>query len=346
MAIALDNLSQIGGTDAYITPLGFGGASVGNLYRATSDETAFETMKRSLENGIKYIDTAPHYGHGLSETRIGSFLSRHAGPDPILSTKVGRILVPAGPDGPPDYGFVDPLPYDHVFDYSYDGVLKSFDESCKRLGVEKVDILYMHDIGELTHGPETHPALFRDAMDGGFRAMDKLKSDGRVKAIGLGVNEWEVCLESFAHADFDVFMLAGRYTLLEQEPLDTLFPECNRRNVSIVNASPFNSGLLAKRPDESSTYNYGKAPKEIIKRAQRIFEVCEAHGCNTQAAAMQFAVAHPAIAGIVSGMSKPHYIETSTAWMTEELPESLWSDLKSEKLLRPDAPCPSSDKSR
>lgn len=345
MSIDLTDLSQIGKTKAALPPLGFGGASVGNLYRAISDAQAFETLAQSLEHGIRYIDTAPRYGHGLSEVRIGKFLSQDTGPRPILSTKVGRLLVPAGDDEIEDCGFADPLPFNPVYDYSYDGILKSFDASCERVGVDKFDILYMHDIGRATHGDDAHPALFAQAMDGGFKAMDKLKSDGRVKAIGLGVNESGVCQESFAHADFDVFMLAGRYTLLEQEPLDTLFPECARRGVSIVNASPFNSGLLAKRPNADSHYNYGKAPEAIITTAQRIFDVCDAHGCNAQAAAMQFALAHPVIAGIVSGMSKPEYITTGVAWMTENLPDSLWSDLKSEGLLREDAPCPVSNAS-
>ncbi|MGJ8561368.1 MAG: aldo/keto reductase [Litorimonas sp.] len=341
MSIDAKDLSQIGETNAFITQLGFGGASVGNLYRAISDQQAFDVLQQSYDKGIRYLDTAPHYGHGLSEVRIGKFLSGCQGQTPILSTKVGRILVPAGEDGPGDYGFVDPLPFDHIFDYSYDGILKSFDDSCERLSVDAIDILYMHDIGKVTHGEDAHPALFAEAMDGGFKAMDQLKSDGRVKAIGLGVNEWEVCMETFGHADFDVFMLAGRYTLLEQEPLDTLFTECVHRNVSIVNASPFNSGLLAKRPTKDSPYNYGAAPKDIIRRARRIFDVCDAHGCSAQAAAMQFALAHPAIAGIVSGMSQPRYITTSLAWLAEDIPNSLWSDLKSDGLLRGDAPCPS-----
>ncbi|CAN0314705.1 unnamed protein product, partial [Chrysoparadoxa australica] len=175
--------------------------------------------------------------------------------------------------------------------------------SCERLGVEQLDILYMHHIGAATHGSKQHSFLFKQAMDEGFRAMSELKCDGRVKAIGLVVNEWEVCMESFGHADFDVFMLAGRYTLLEQTVLETFFPECERRGVSIVNASPFNSGLLARRPDKSSHYNYCVAPVDIIVRATRFFDICASHGVNTQAAAIQFAGAHPVVVSVVSGMS-------------------------------------------
>ena len=333
-------MSKVARTEAAITRLGFGGASVGNLYRASSNEQANAVLAAAIDQGVTYIDTAPHYGHGLSEVRIGKFLKSIDRSQVQLSTKVGRLLVPAGEEGPGDYGFVDPLPFDHIFDYSYDGVLQSFDESCVRLGVETLDILYMHDIGAVTHGPERHPDLFKIAMDGGYRAMAHLKETGRVKAIGLGVNEWDVCMESFAHADFDVFMLAGRYTLLEQTPLETFFPECAKRSVSILNASPFNSGLLARRPDETAHYNYAAAPPQIVRRAQRIFDVCEAHGANAQAAAIQFALAHPVIVGIVNGMSAPNRVTSTVDWFREELPASLWSDLVSENLLSADAPIP------
>ena len=311
-----------------MTNLGFGGASIGNLYRASSDKVALETLHEAVANGITYIDTAPHYGHGLSEVRIGQFLKEYDRADLTLSTKVGRILEPSGPEGPPDHGFVDPLPFTQVFDYSYDGIMRSFDESCDRLGVDHIDILYMHDIGEMTHGQEKHAAMFREAMSTGIKAMEELKAAGRTKAIGLGVNEWQVCQQSFEHANFDIFMLAGRHTLLEQPALDQLFPECEKRNVSVVCASPFNSGLLAKRPSASSNYNYSTAPPDLISKANEIFQICQSMGVNAQAAAMQFPLLHPCVISVVSGMSTAKRVCQAIAWLNETVSTDVWTALR------------------
>lgn len=332
---------DIGTTGVTVTALGFGGASVGNMYRVSPEDVAQGALAAALEGGMNYFDTAPLYGFGLSETRFGRFLAARTPASPLtLSTKVGRVMEPAGPDGPPDDIFVDPLPYQPVYDYSYDGVMRSFAQSQERLGVDRIDVLYMHDIGRVTHGEKAHPELFREAMEGGYRAMAELKANGCTSAIGLGVNEWEVCEESFAHADFDVFMLAGRYTLLEQDALETFLPECTKRGVSVVCAGPFNSGLLARRPDPASHYNYSDVPPELAARTQRIFDVCEAHGASTQAAALQFPLAHPAIVTVVGGMATAERVERSLAWMKTPTPDGVWRDLRSEGLVRADAPVP------
>lgn len=329
---------RIGREGPTVSVLGFGGASVGNLYRASTDEVAAAAMERASSLGIRYFDTAPFYGHGLSEVRMGEFLSSGDGSGIALSTKVGRLLDPVAPDDVPDNGFADPLPFRPVFDYSYDGVMRSFDDSCRRLKTDRFDILYMHDIGAMTHGAEAHPSLFRQAMDEGYPAMRDLKDQGRVGAIGLGVNEWEVCEQSFAHAEFDVFMLAGRYTLLEQQPLDSFLPECTRRGVSVVCASPFNSGLMARRPDAHSKYDYGAAPADLAARANRIFDICEQHGVPAQAAALHFPLLHPAVVSVVNGMSSARRVEQTLAWFDCDTPEDVWSALKAEGLVRSDAP--------
>lgn len=329
---------RVGQTDVALSLLGFGGASVGNLYRASTDEDAQAALAAGVDAGLTYIDTAPFYGHGLSETRFGTFLGGVDRAGVQLSTKVGRVLDPAGPEGPPDNGFVDPLPLTPRYDYSYDGVMRSFEDSLARMGVETIDVLYMHDIGAMTHGEDAHPALFKQAMSGGYRAMAELKRAGRVGAIGLGVNEWQVCAESFAHADFDIFMLAGRYTLLEQEPLDSFLPECAKRGVSIVAAAPFNSGLLARRPDAHSHYNYGAVPDDLRTRAHAIFDICEAHGTTAQTAALQFALLHPCVVSVVSGMASAARVAGTSNWFHQPVPSGVWRDLKTQGLLHPDAP--------
>ena len=326
--------------DLEICGLGFGGASVGNLYSATSNDVADATICEAVDNGITYIDTAPHYGHGLSEVRIGQFLKNRDRSSVTLSTKVGRVLEPSGPEGPPDHGFVDPLPFTQVYDYSYDGVMRSFEQSCNRLGVDSVDILYIHDIGALTHGQDRHPELFREAMSGGVKAMEELKRGGQTKAIGLGVNEWEVCVESFEHADFDIFMLAGRHTLLEQPAMDTFMPECERRGVSVVCASPFNSGLLATRPTKHSKYNYATAPEDIIARANKIFDICQKMGVNAQAVALQFPLLYPCITSVVTGMSSAKRVRQSISWWKETIPDNVWVALQDNGFIDARIPIP------
>ena len=280
-------------------------------------------MAEAIEVGFSYFDTAPHYGHGLSEVRIGQFLRDLDGDRPVLSTKVGRILEPSGPEGPPDHGFVDPLPFTQRFDYSYDGVMRSFEDSCRRMGVDRFDALFMHDIGQATHGDDG-PALFAQAMDGGYRAMDELRSTGATGAIGLGVNEWQVCEASFAHADFDVFMLAGRYTLLEQEPLASFLPACLKRGVSVICAGPLNSGLLASRPSTASMYNYAPVPPEVLARATRLFDFCDAQAVPIQAAALQFPLLHPAVVSVVSGMSTAERVRVTAGWARHPIPAEFW----------------------
>lgn len=323
-------------------PLAFGGAAVGNLFEAVTDEQADGTIAAALSAGLTYIDTAPHYGFGLSEKRIGRALATHdKGARTVVSTKVGRTLVstPDADVGQLRQAFVTPEPFESRFDYSYDAVMRSFDESCGRLGRERIDILYAHDLGRATHG-HAHPALFAQFLDGGYRAMRELRDEGRVGAIGLGVNEWQVCVEAIEAADLDVILLAGRYTLLEQSPLDRFFPACEARGVAVMIGGPYNSGILAAGTRGAAHYDYGAVPPAVMERVAALERVCDAHAVPLAAAALQFPLAHPQVVSVIAGLKTPTEVEQAKAMIAWRIPASLWSDLQDEGLVRRDAPPP------
>ncbi|WBY07860.1 aldo/keto reductase [Sphingomonas sp. 7/4-4] len=272
--------------------LGFGAGAIGNLYRAMRDEDAAATVRSAWDAGLHYYDTAPHYGFGLSEKRLGRALAE-VNPEQraIVSTKVGRRLdpVPPGTDlSVPRQAFVTPEPFESVFDYSYDAVMRSYEASRARLRRDRIHILYAHDIGRMTHGDD-HPRRFAEFMEGGYRAMRELRDSGAVGAIGLGVNETQVCEEVMAVGEIDLVLLAGRYTLLEQEALETFLPLCERRGVRIVLGGPYNSGILAKgvRGGGELHYNYEPAPPAIVARVGAIEDICAAHDVPLAAAALQ-----------------------------------------------------------
>lgn len=319
---------------------GFGAAGLGNLYKATDDATARATMDAGWDDGVRYFDTAPFYGFGLSERRVGDALRERPREEYLLSTKVGRLLQPN--DAPSErHGFVSPMPFEVVFDYSYDGVMRSFEHSLHRFGLSRIDILYMHDIGSFAHG-EANARLFPIAMDGGYRAMAELRASGQVGAIGLGVNEIAVCEASFAHADFDLFMLAGRYTLLDQSPLDGFFDACLARGVGIVAAGVYNSGILATGTGGEPTpfYEYQPAPPAIVERTRRIETICVRHGVSLPAAALQFASAHPAVLTSVIGTASPARVHDTTHLARVPIPAAFWAELRADGLIRSDAPVP------
>ena len=255
-----------------IDALGFGCASLGNLYHEVNDEEASNILTTARASGYRYFDTAPHYGQGLSERRVGDALRGSS--DYVLSTKVGRLLRPAG-YAAKRHGFLSPMPFDIEYDYSYDGVMRSFEDSLQRLGLDRIDILFMHDIGPVTHGDDDD-RLFPIAMDGGYRAMDELRRSRRVSAIGLGVNEYEVCERALEHGDWDCFLLAGRYTLLEQTSLDTFLPKCIDRNCSIVIGGAYNSGILATGVGGRGPWNYDyvPAPEDVVRKVAAIEGIC------------------------------------------------------------------------
>ena len=315
--------------------LGFGGAAVGNLYAPMSDAEARAVIDAALTADIGYFDTAPHYGFGLSEARLGQAL---AGREVMISTKVGRRLEPVQVTQRERHGFVDAAPFKPVFDYGYDGVMRSFEDSLRRLKRDRVDVLLAHDLGRATHG-QSHASHMRDFLEGGYRAMRELRDAGAVSAIGLGVNEQAVCEEVLDHADVDVFLLAGRYTLLEQTALESFLPRCVARGVGIVIGGPFNSGALVETT-ATLHYNYETAPAEIVERVGRLRRICAAHGAPLAAAALQFPLAHPAVLSVIPGMATPAQVADAIRWLDVAIPPALWADLRSEGLVRADAPIP------
>ena len=331
---------RIGNTNVSVETLGFGCASLGNLYHTVTDDEASQIMDTAWSSGFRYFDTAPHYGQGLSERRVGDALRAHQGRDYTLSTKVGRLLVPAG-YASERHGFLSPMPFDIVYDYSYDGIMRSFNESLQRLGLDRVDILYMHDIGAVTHGAD-NDRLFAIAMEGGYRAMDELRRDGAVSAIGLGVNEYEVCEAALDHGDWDCFLLAGRYTLLEQEALNTFLPKCIDRNCSIVVGGAYNSGILATgvRGEGPVYYNDEEAPREVVDKVARIEAICEEFDIPLPAAALQFPLAHSAVASVIPGVGKVSRIGQTLDLFHQNIPDGFWAALKERGLMRADAPVP------
>lgn len=317
---------------------GFGAAPLGNLYRARSDDECERMLDAAWARGFRYFDTAPLYGFGLSERRLGAFLQTRPRKEFVISTKAGRVLkANAGTHEQRAY-FIDADPFEPHFDYSYDGIMRSYEASLARLGLDRIDILLMHDIGAATHGDD-HASHFRRALDGGFRAMDELRRSGAVGAIGLGVNEWQICTEAMAHAKWNVMLLAGRYTLLEQEALDFL-NLCTDMNVRVIAAGVFNSGVLAAKHFERATFNYDAAPPEIMKRVKALAEICTKHNIPLGAAALQFPCSHPAIVSVLAGFGSLDEITQNFEWARMSIPTALWTDLVDTGLLRADAPLP------
>jgi D-threo-aldose 1-dehydrogenase len=324
-----------------VTRLGFGTAEIGGLYRPVSDNEAATVLEHAWSLGIRYFDSAPLYGQGDSERRLGRLLGAKPRNSFVLSTKVGRLLYAPG-DAPPGAS-VDPQPlYKHVdalgretfppqvvFDYSRDGVLRSVESSLKRLGIERIDILYIHD-------PDDH---WQQAIDGAYPALAQLRSEGVVRAIGAGMNQAEMLARFAREGDFDVFMLAGRYTLLDHSALPELLPVCLERGVAVVAVGLMNSGLLAD-PRPGATFNYNAAPADLLQRAQRLRAVCERHGVPLRAAAIQFPLAHPAVKAIVAGVRTVPHLDDYPRFMAQQLPPDLWTELREEGLIPREAPTP------
>ena len=326
---------RIGNTSLEVTALGLGTATLGGSRIEVTPSEAEAVVRAAWAAGVRYVDTAPFYGVGQAERAVGDALRGENRDDWVLSTKVGRLLRP----NPTSLHADDrdhPLPFDAVYDYSYDGIMRSVEDSLQRLGLARIDILYVHDIGSYTHGPDAHPALMRTLRDSGYRALEALRRTGTVRAIGIGVNEREVLLEALEWGQWDAFLLAGRYTLLEQAPLDDLLPKCVAAGTSIVGGGPLNSGILAGR----DTWNYRAAPPDIVARVTAIRAVCDRHGVPLAAAALQFPLAHPAVAAIIPGPRDAAEFNANLALLRHPIPAALWQDLRAAKLLHPDAPTP------
>jgi D-threo-aldose 1-dehydrogenase len=326
--------TRLGRTELTVTRVGLGTAPLGGLYEAVEEAAAVETIERAYEQGVRLFDTAPLYGFGLSERRLGKALAGRPRDEFVLSTKVGRLLRADGADASPLAGglgsWAGVPPLNPVFDYSVDGVLRSVEESLERLGLDRVDILHVHD-------PEEDPDA---ALAGAYPALDRLRREGVIAAVGAGANEPEVLLRFCREADFDCFLLAGRYTLLDQSALPELLPLCVERGIAVIVGGVYNSGILAD-PRPGAPFDYQPAPPHWLERAQRLQAVCERHGVPLMAAAIQFPLAHPAVASVLVGARSVAEVEQNLELLRLPLPAELWEELRSERLLPEEAPVPS-----
>lgn len=324
----------IGNTSLQVSVLGLGCAAMAGNHQPNSDDNMAAAIDEALQHGVRYLDTAPFYGFGRSEHFVGNAL-RHRG-DYVLSTKAGRRLAPGLPQDSSAAEWPGSFPFHQVYDYSYDGVMRSYEDSLQRMGLDRIDILLLHDIGVMQHGEQLNRRYFADAMSGGYKALDELRTNGDIKAIGLGVNEREVCLEALDHGHWDAFLLAGRYTLLEQEPLDDLFPACAAAGTSIILGGPFNSGILAG----GDTWNYARAPNDVMQKVRRIREICESHAIPLPAAALQFPLGSAQVSSVIPGPRTRGDMQEILQWFNLKIPSSLWSDLQEAGLIHVDAPLP------
>lgn len=336
-------IRKIGKTGLQVPVLGFGAGSMGNLYHAVSDEEARNTLSSAINSGMKLFDTAPRYGAGLSERRVGDALRPLAKSDYVLSTKVGRLLRrdPHAKIDEMRHGFLTPMPFEAHYDYTYDGIMRSYEDSVQRLGLADIDILLIHDIGAVTHGDQD--AYYYDQLvSSGYRAVDELRTNGNIKAVGLGVNETAICERVMDIGQFDCFLLAGRYSLLEQESLDSFLPKCLDHGASIILGGPYNSGILASGVKGASTpmYNYEPAPQDVIDKVALIEDVCTAHGVTLAAAALQFPLGHEAVATVIPGLGSEKRVAQTIDLFNEKIPSDFWSQLKEQGLIRANAPVP------
>lgn len=334
---------SLGKSRIEVTALGLGGAPLGDLYEVIPEERALATIETAYELGVRLFDTAPLYGRGISEHRFGAVLRQHsdARDDIVLSTKVGRYMVPEAREKVDRSVFKGGLDFRLIDDLSYDGTMRAIEQSWQRLGMNRIDVVHIHDVDVRTWGGiEPYRQRFQEAMAGAYPALDKLRAEGVIRAVGVGVNEIEPLLEFSRAGDFDCFMLAGRYTLLEHEALDELLPHCAAAGIGIMTAGPYNSGILATGAKPGATYNYVPAPPEILDRVARIEAVCARHAVPLPAAAVQFPLAHPAISTMVPGAVAPHEVKANVELIETPIPADLWAELKHEGLLREDAPTP------
>ena len=328
------------GASISFTEMGMGTAPLGNLYRPISERDAQSTLEAAWKAGIRYFDTAPFYGLGLAENRLNLFLRGRKRSDYVVSTKVGRLLKVCEPDKRAGLGkFFETPNRAEVFDYTYDGIMRSLEFSLERLGLDYVDILYVHDVDTYTHGSEAaRDVHVKTLMGSGYKALQKLRDEKVIKAFGAGINEWQVCEILAAQGDFDLFLLAGRYTLLEQEALNSFLPLCEKRGMGIVLGGAYNSGILATGAKNGAKYNYDPAPKHILDRVRKIEAVCKAHKVKLPEAALRFPVKHPSVVSLILGMVTPKEVSLNVKTLSAQIPKALWKDLKAQGLMHAGAP--------
>jgi D-threo-aldose 1-dehydrogenase len=330
------------GAQISFTELGFGAAPLGNLYAAISEDEAQATLNSAWKLGVRYFDTAPLYGLGLSETRLNHFFRGKNRKDYVLSTKIGRRLEVCSPEQRTGIGkFFNTPNRREVFDYSYDGVMRSLESSLERLGVDSIDVVYAHDVDVFTHGSEAkRDGYFKTFMEGGYKALHHLREQKVIKAIGAGVNEWQICEKLAKAGDFDLFLLAGRYTLLEQEALNSFLPICQRQGIGIVLGGPYNSGILATGPRPGAFYNYDPAPKHVLERVRKIKSLCDKHHVKLAEAALRFPLHHPSVVSVIPGAVSPKQVAMNVKTLSTKIPKALWRELKTASLMDERAPTP------
>ncbi len=321
---------QIGKTSLQVTRLGLGGAPLGGLFEDVQGESAVATIRRAQELGINFFDTAPFYGHGKSEKWMGQGLAGIPSDSRVLATKVGRVLEPVEPGTLEKDEFDNPAPFKPVFDFSYDGTMRSFHESLDRLQIDRIDILHIHD-------PDDH---FNQAIKGAYPALDQLRKEGKIKAVGAGMNQAEMPARFAREGNFDCFLLAGRYSLIDHTGLKELLPLCVEKQISIIIGGPYNSGILATGAKPGAKFNYADAPPEILEKVRKVEEVCERHQVPMKAAALQFPLAHPAVAAVIPGARSVAELEENFRLISHPIPGDFWADLRAKRLLPEEAPVP------
>ncbi len=323
-------LVSLGKTSVKVTRLGLGTAPLGGLFHDVPEAQAQPTVRRALELGLNFFDTAPLYGHGKSETYLGRALAGVPRNSYVLATKVGRLLQPIDPARIEIREYDRPFPFQPVFDFSYDAVMRSFEESLKRLNLERIDVLHIHD-------PDDH---YEQALRGAFPALAHLRSQGLIGAVGAGMNQADMLARFADEADFDCFLLAGRYTLIDHTALAELLPRCVRKKISIIIGGPYNSGVLASGAQPGAKFDYADAPAHILERVRQVQAVCERHGVPMKAAALQFPLAHPAVAAVIPGARSGQELEENFALFSHPIPAAFWQEMRHDGLLPESAPAP------
>ena len=332
----------LGRTGVELSAFGFGGAPIGELFLKVTEEDAQSTLAAAWESGVRFYDTSPWYGRGLSEHRLGQFLYQQDRQDFILSTKVGRTLSPArDPNTFDRFPWTGGLPFEVRFDYSYDGIMRSYEDSIQRLRLTSIDLLLIHDLDFMYHAPiEKVQAYLTQLVTSGWRALDELRASGLIKGIGAGINEMGMVPRFLDLVDIDFFLIAMPYTLLQTDTLDLELPRCAERDVGVIIGAVFSSGILATGAVAGAKFNYADPPPEIIEKVKRMEQVCARHGVPLAAAALQFPFGHPSVAAVIPGAFQPKHVSRNLETFRHPIPPDLWSDLKSEGLLREDAPTP------
>jgi D-threo-aldose 1-dehydrogenase len=343
VSITLSARRRVGSTALELPVFGFGAAHLGELYAKLDDAQSRATLDAAWDAGIRFYDTAPWYGRGFSEHRLGGFLRTKPRADFVVNTKVGRTLVrPADPKTFTTAPWAGGLPFEVAFDYSYDGVMRSYEQSLQRLAINTVDSLVIHDLDTLFHTPEVVATHFKALTGSGMKALAELKANGHIKAFGVGNNIPADLDHMISEIDVDFAVVAMPYTLLDQSVLHTGMARCLSKGVSVIIGAPFASGILVTGSGAGAMYAYGAASPEVQAKVRGLEAVCKAHGVSLPAAALQFPLAHPAVVSIIPGAASPVEVAQNVASLQAPIPAAFWSDLKSQGLIEKDAPTPGS----